>query len=126
MQAWMTKSYPKQVGIGARWLTADKILAAMKSGQIGKTTLDDRVSRILRVVFLSGIFDHPHTEGGKVDSAAQQAIARQGATEGIVLLKNVSGLLPLDPSKIHSIAVIGPNAAVARLGGGDAGLVHPR
>ena len=86
MQAWMTKSYPKQVGIGARWLTADKILAAMKSGQIGKTTLDDRVSRILRVVFLSGIFDHPHTEGGKVDSAAQQAIARR-------LIPNATGVV---------------------------------
>jgi beta-glucosidase len=61
-----------------------------------------------------------------VDTPAQQAVARQGATEGIVLLKNTGSLLPLDASKIHSIAVIGPNAAVARTGGGGSSLVRPK
>jgi len=41
-------------------------------------------------------------------------------------LKNDSALLPLDATKIHSIAVIGPNAAVARTGGGGSSLVHPK
>src|SRR5205814_1372577 len=48
------------------------------------------------------------------------------ATEGIVLLKNAGGLLPLDPAKIKSIAVIGPNASVARTGGGGSSLVRPK
>jgi beta-glucosidase len=61
-----------------------------------------------------------------VDTPAQQAVARQGATEGIVLLKNSGSLLPLDATKIHSIAVIGPNAAVARTGGGGSSLVRPK
>jgi beta-glucosidase len=98
----------------------------MKAGQISEATLDDNVTRILRVIFVSGIFDHPHTGGGEVDTPAQQAVARAGAIESIVLLKNDGGLLPLDPTKIHSIAVIGPNAAVARTGGGGSSLVRPK
>jgi beta-glucosidase len=113
-------------GNSGTWLEKDKVLAEVKAGHISEATLNDNVSRILRVIFQSGLFDHPHTAGGEVDTPAQQAIARQGATEGIVLLKNAGALLPLDPSKIHSIAVIGPNAAVARTGGGGSSLVRPK
>jgi beta-glucosidase len=126
MQKWLSNPRTQRAGNGGGWLTADKVLAAVKAGQITEATLDDNVGRILRVMFLSGIFDHPHSGGGEVDTPEQQAIARQGATEGIVLLKNEGGLLPLDSSKIHSIAVIGPNAAVARTGGGGSSLVRPR
>ena len=126
MQEWMARPRTQQAGNGAGWLTADKVLAAVKSGEISETRLNENVSHILRVIFLSGIFDHPHIAGGPVDTPAQGAIARQGATEGIVLLKNDSDLLPLDLSKIHSIAVIGPNAAIARTGGGGSSLVRPK
>lgn len=126
MQRWLANPRTQQSGNGAGWLTADKVLAEVKAGRITEATLDDNVGRILRVIFLSGIFDHPHTSGGEVDTLEQQTVARQGATEGIVLLKNDGGLLPLDPSKIHSIAVIGPNAAIARTGGGGSSLVRPK
>ncbi|MGA3045539.1 MAG: glycoside hydrolase family 3 C-terminal domain-containing protein [Terracidiphilus sp.] len=126
MKAWMATGQMQAAGNGAGWLTADKVLAEMKAGHISEATLNDNVSRILRVTFESGIFDHPHTGGGEVDTPAQQAVARQGATEGIVLLKNSGSLLPLDATKIHSIAVIGPNAAVARTGGGGSSLVRPK
>jgi beta-glucosidase len=123
----MTKTARYQTeGSGAGWLTADKVLAEVKAGNITETAINDNVGRILRVIFLSGIFDHPHMGGGEVDTPAQQAVARQGATEGIVLLKNAGALLPLDTAKIHSIAVIGPNAAVARTGGGGSSLVRPK
>jgi beta-glucosidase len=72
------------------------------------------------------LFDHPHVGGGAVDTPEQQAVALKGATEVIVLLKNSGALLPLDAAKIHSIAVIGPNAAVARTGGGGSSMVRPR
>lgn len=113
-------------GNSGTWLEADKVLAEVKAGHISEARLDDNVGRILRVIFVSGLFDHPHTAGGEVDTPAQQAIARQGATEGIVLLKNTGSLLPLDAKKLHSIAVIGPNAAVARTGGGGSSLVRPK
>jgi len=125
MQAWLANPHMQSSGNGAGWLTADKVLAEVKAGHISETTLDDNVGRILRVIFVSGLFDHPHTGGGEVDTPAQRAVALQGATEGIVLLKNAASLLPLDAKKIHSIAVIGPNAAVARTGGGGSSLVRP-
>ncbi len=113
-------------GNSGTWLERDKVLAAIKAGRINEATLDDNVRRILRVIFLSGIFDHPHTAGAPIDTPEQQAVALQGATEGIVLLKNEHALLPIESRKVHSIAVIGPNAATARTGGGGSSLVRPK
>jgi beta-glucosidase len=126
MKPWLANPRVQAAGNSDGWLTADKVLAEVKAGHISEATLDANAGRILRVIFLSGIFDHPHTATGAVDTPAQQAVARQGATEGIVLLKNAGSLLPLDAAKIHSIAVIGPNAAVARTGGGGSSLVAPK
>lgn len=113
-------------GNSGTWLDGEKVRAEVKAGHITEAAIDDNVSRILRVIFVSGLFDHPHPGGGDVDTPEQRAIALQGATEGIVLLKNAGGLLPLDPAKVKSIAVIGPNAAVARTGGGGSSLVRPK
>src|SRR6201998_2556979 len=126
MQAWLVRPPTHAPRIGDCWLTADKVLAEVKAGKITEATIDDNVSRILRVILLSGIMDRPHTATGEVDTPEQQKIARDGETEGIVLLKNQGSLLPLDSSKIHSIAVIGPNALVARTGGGGSSLVRPK
>ena len=126
MQPWLANPRTQSAGSSGGWLVADKVLAEVKAGHITEATLDDNVGRILRVIFVSGLFDHPHTATGEVDTPAQQAVARQGATEGIVMLKNADSLLPLDAKKIHSIAMIGPNAAVARTGGGGSSLVRPR
>ena len=113
-------------GNNGGWLEAGKVIAEVKAGHITETTLDDNVRRILRVIFLSGIFDHPHASGGLVDTPEQRAVALQGATEGIVLLKNERRLLPIEAARVRSIAVIGPNAAVARTGGGGSSLVRPK
>jgi beta-glucosidase len=126
MQPWLANPRSQSSGSSGGWLAADKVLAEVKAGHITEATLDGNVARILRVIFVSGLFDHPHTATGDVDTPAQQAVARQGATEGIVLLKNADSLLPLDAKKIHSIAMIGPNAATARTGGGGSSLVRPR
>src|SRR3984885_2664537 len=126
MRKWMENPPTLASGNGDGWLVPEKVLADVKAGNIKEAAIDDNVSRILRVIFLSGIFDHPHVGGGEVDTPAERAVALEGATEGIVLLKNDGGLLPLDGTKIHSIAVIGPNAAVARTGGGGSSLVRPK
>jgi beta-glucosidase len=81
---------------------------------------------LLRVMFIRGQFDKPHTASGEIDTPEQRALARKASAESIVLLKNGGDLLPLDPSKIHSAVVIGPSAAVARTGGGGSSLVKPR
>ncbi len=126
MKAWFAKPTTQASGNGAGWLTAEKVVAEVKAGQISQAVLDDNAGRILRVIFQSGIFDHPHPGGGEVNTPAQAAVALEGATESIVLLKNSGALLPLNEKKIYSIAVIGPNAVVARTGGGGSSKVEPK
>ena len=126
MEAFLKSPRAQEENSGDGWLVADKVLAEVKAARIKKAQIDDTVSRILRVEFETGLFEHQHEGGGEVDTPAERAVALQGATEGIVLLKNDGGLLPLDPAKVHSIAVIGPNAAVARTGGGGSSLVRPK
>ena len=87
MRNWLALPATQEAGNGAGWLTAEKVLAEVKAGNITEATLNDNVGRILRVIFLSGIFDHPHVGGGEVNTPAQAAVALQGATESIVLLE---------------------------------------
>ena len=99
---------------------------AIASGEVSEATINDKVSRILRVKFNAGLFD----KTTKADTAVltgedHKKLARRIAEEGIVLLKNEKNLLPLNPEKIRKIAVIGPNAAIARVGGGGSSLVNP-
>ena len=79
-------------------------------------------------MFVSGVFDRPAAEPNEaqVDTPAQRALALEAATQSIVLLKNAGHLLPLDAAKLHSIAVIGPNAGVAVTGGGGSSHVRPK
>jgi beta-glucosidase len=126
MKAWMARPQTLESGNGDGWMVPEKVLAEVKAGHITEATINDNVSRILRVIFLSGIFDHRHVASGDPDTPEHRAIALQGATEGIVLLKNAGNLLPLDATKIHSIAVIGPSAGVARTGGGGSSLVKSK
>ena len=90
--------------------------------------LDSRVRDVLRVKMREGLFDKPYRplEGADVAvmSPAHLAVARQASRESLVLLKNEKGLLPLDPAKIKTIALSGPNAdntyhSLGRYGPGD-------
>jgi beta-glucosidase len=122
MRVWFIRPATQKAGNGAGWLTQDKVLAAVASGEVKQGAVDDSVRRMLRVMFSAGLFDSPR-RGGQVDTAGQRAVARKAATEGIVLLKNSGGLLPLSPSKETSVAVIGPSAAIPRTGGGGSSYV---
>jgi beta-glucosidase len=126
MRAWFARPEVQAAGNGAGWLTEEKVLAAVASGDVKQGTVDDSVRRILRVMFRAGLFDHPHVGGGEVETPEHRALARRAATESMVLLKNEGRLLPLDPAEIRSLAVIGPAAAVARTGGGGSSLVRPK
>ena len=126
MKKWMKEAKTIEAGNGDGWLVPEKVLPEVSAGKISVATIDDNVSRMLRVMFVSGQFDKPHTAGGEVDTPEQRTLARKASAESIVLLKNAGDLLPLDPSKIHSLAVIGPSAATARTGGGGSSLVVPK
>ena len=93
----------------------------VKSGKVPVALVDRAVERVLRVKFMLGLFDNPFVDPEKAvsvtNSKEHQALALKAAREAIVLLKNEKGLLPLDRTRIHRIAVLGPNAAEVHLGG---------
>ena len=84
------------------------IARRVADGEISQSDFDEAVRRNLRLLFRVGAFDA--WTNGTLNTPAHQEISRQAAAESIVLLKNKSHVLPLGISKIHKIAVIGPNA----------------
>ncbi|RYY98354.1 MAG: beta-glucosidase [Chitinophagaceae bacterium] len=93
----------------------------VERGRITKSELDAAVLRILVAKFRLGLFDDPYVDEGAaegiVGSAQKRAVAYKAATEGMVLLKNDNNFLPLDATKVKTIAFIGPNADKCLLGG---------
>ena len=95
-------------------------LAAIRSGTIDPRAIDNAVARVLRAKIQLGLFEHPYVDA---DSAAARQEnpdarrrARDAARESIVLLQNNAGTLPLRAT-LGSVAVIGADAAEARMGG---------
>lgn len=93
---------------------------AITRGLVDRARIDDAVRRVLRAKFELGLFENPYVDPEAADRAsgdgAHRALALKAARDAIVLLKNDSGVLPLDRA-LRSIAVIGPDAVEARLGG---------
>ncbi|HVV04619.1 MAG TPA: glycoside hydrolase family 3 C-terminal domain-containing protein, partial [Puia sp.] len=88
-------------------------------GRIDSARLNDAVARVLRAKFELGLFEHPYVPETAVTPDEQKdnkAIARQAARESFVLLKNEGQTLPIRPGA-KRIAVLGADAAEARLGG---------
>jgi beta-glucosidase len=102
----------------------DKYKALVESGKIPMAELDEHVHRILRTLFESGVVDHPR-ERSVVDPFAGLEIARKIEEGGIVLLKNTKAVLPLEPAKLHTIAVIGAHSDVGMISGGGSAQVDP-
>lgn len=95
------------------------IIDGLKDGSLSPVALDRAVSSVLRVKFELGLFDHPLVDPtlyARVNHSPQHiAIALQSARESMTLLKNDNHLLPLSKD-LKTIAVIGPNAKIARYG----------
>ena len=97
----------------------DELLALVKKGEISEELIDEAVRRVLRVKFWLGLFENcyvdPEYAERICDCEEHRKLALEAARKSIVLLKN-DGTLPLSKN-LKSIAVIGPNASVMRLGG---------
>lgn len=92
----------------------------VKAGKVNEEQIDAAVRRILRAKFMAGLFDKPYPDPERLSEVVHRpehvALALEVAQESAVLLKNDSALLPLDASKLKSIAVIGPNADQVQYG----------
>ena len=97
---------------------------AVESGEVPLSRVNDMVHRILRTEFAVGLFDSPGDRRA-VDPEAGYQVAERVAEEGIVLLKNADGQLPLEASRLKSVAVIGSHADVGVLSGGGSAQVDP-
>jgi beta-glucosidase len=106
-----------------KWL-GEPLLAAVKAGTVPEAAIDEHLVRRFRTMMKFGVWDHlpvpkpiPKKENG--------AVALRLAEEGVVLLRNEQGLLPLNASSLHSVALIGPFATRATTGGGGSSKVAP-
>ncbi|PQM39646.1 beta-xylosidase/alpha-L-arabinofuranosidase 2 [Prunus yedoensis var. nudiflora] len=94
---------------------------AVKGGLVNEAAIDKAISNNFATLMRLGFFDGdpsklPYGKLGPKDvcTPENQELARETARQGIVLLKNSPGSLPLSPTAIKSLAVIGPNAAVTK------------
>jgi len=108
------------------YLNQKTLLPAIQNGEVKESSIDEKVRRVLRTIFKLGLFEKPSLQDAyKIGSKENRETAFLAAREGIVLLKNESNILPLNFSKLKSLAVIGPNASKARTGGGGSSQVEP-
>jgi len=97
------------------------LVELVRKGVLKEKQLDELVAPMLLWKFKLGLFEDPFVDpdeaGRVVGCDKHRQLALQAARETITLLKNQNNLAPLDPSKLKSIAVIGPNANRLLLGG---------
>ncbi len=88
----------------------ETLLSAIKKGEISEKQIDEKLRRILRLTFWSGVMDEaPTIDPNGIATTQSVEIARSAAEQSLVLLQNENGLLPIDRTKVKRIAVIGPN-----------------
>ena len=107
-------------------MNQETLKPAIEQGKVSVATIDDKVRRILRTAARFGWLDGDQT-GLSIPRFNPQGrqVALNAAREGITLLKNESGLLPLSKGKIKSILIIGPDAFPAVPVGGGSAEVQP-
>ena len=108
---------------------AKALPGALEKGYLAEKDIDQSLHRVLRVRFKLGEFDPPAISRpgatispSIIDSAPHRELTLRTARESIVLLTNKNNFLPLDKSKLKTIAVIGPHADFAMMGIGYTGL----
>ena len=105
------------------YFTADKLKPLIETGVVTEKTIDEKVKHILQTYSAFGFLDKlPEDKTIPLDNPESKATALDLARQGIVLLENRNGNLPIAPDA--KIVVMGPNADVITTGGGS-GFVTP-
>ncbi|MFM7734400.1 MAG: glycoside hydrolase family 3 C-terminal domain-containing protein, partial [Alphaproteobacteria bacterium] len=105
----------------------EKLVEAVRSGEVPEATIDDAVRRILRAKVRFGLVDgtHPAPDPSVIAGPEHAALAREVARESLVLLRNEGGALPLEASRLGSLAVVGRLADTRNLGDNGSSSVNP-
>lgn len=97
------------------------LVELVREGKVSEETINNAVRRVLAMKFEAGLFEHPYVDVKAAAKASATpdaiALARQAGREAVVLLRNEGGLLPLDATGIHKMAVIGTHARDTPIGG---------
>jgi beta-glucosidase len=96
---------------------ADAFRDGVKAGTYPMPVLDDKVRRNLRLVFADGAVDGKRP--GFLNTKDHLDVVRHATEGAMVLLKNDGGILPIDPARTRSIAVIGEDAVRTFAAGGN-------
>ena len=107
----------------AQWF-GEKLVAAVKAGEVPQWQIDDAALRMCRLILRTGALDGGEARKGEIRTQRHRQIAEQAASEAVVLLRNEDDLLPLEPSKLKRLAVVGPNADARRIQGGGSSQVR--
>ena len=100
------------------WYFANPLIRAVNEGKIPMSVLDEKVSNILRVMMKTKMLGDKTREKGSMNTPDHQRAAYNSAAEAIVLLRNQNKVLPIDFTRLKSIAVIGDNATRRHTNGG--------
>ncbi|MHA6630479.1 beta-glucosidase [Pseudonocardia sichuanensis] len=104
----------------------DALVEAVRAGRVPETAVDEKVERLLRLAARVGALDGTPAAVAEPPAAEDgTALAREIAAAGAVLVRN-TGELPWDAGRLGSVAVLGHNAALARIQGGGSATVRPR
>ncbi|AEY65036.1 glycoside hydrolase family 3 C-terminal domain-containing protein [Clostridium sp. BNL1100] len=101
---------------------ATPLINAVQNGKISESILNEKVRRILKLMFRLNMFSKDRKRGGFNLPQHQQTVL-EAAKESFVLLKNDKGVLPLNADRIKTVAVIGNNADKKHSTGGDSAAV---
>lgn len=107
-----------------RWFDREHLLPAVQDGRIAESVIDDKIRRLLRLGLCFGWYDREQKDASiPEDDPATVQVALDLAREGVVLLKNEGGILPL--KRELRVLVIGPQAEPATIGGGGSAYNQP-
>lgn len=104
---------------------ADALKEAVENGEVAEEIINDKVRRILTVMYRTNVFNKDRSTGEFVSDRNFES-ARKIAEEAVVLLKNENSILPLNKTQIKSIAVIGENADRKHAYGGGSSAIKAK
>ena len=100
--------------------------ALVSSGAVPMSVLDEAVRRVLRTKALAGMLDYmPPGNPSDINSMQHQQLCLEAGRKSLVLLKNEGNILPMNPTTVTTVAVVGPNAPVAPIDGSGSSYVTP-